>query len=277
MRARSALCLGGGLMGLTRTGDVPPFLRFRAISLDLWSTCLLERMGADDRLRTRRNQFLREHLRMSNGEPAPVGQIERVVEEVRSRLHAVDQDTIEMNPGALIGRVAQVLGASPALPFAELGFAYSSIGLAEDPPPPNPEAEDLIASVESRSLPVIAITNTARLEASWQEYLWAKTRLRFRHVVTSCEVGHAKPHAAIFAEAARRLGLRPAEILHVGDRWDLDARGAMDAGFGATLYSGLWNSYPDDTTAQAWKEAAARAGVLCVQRLDDPRLLNMLV
>ena len=47
----------------------------------------------------------------------------------------------------------------------------------------------------------------------------------------SCEVGAAKPGRAIFRRAAARLRLPPEEILHVGDRLDMDVRGARAAGF----------------------------------------------
>lgn len=56
---------------------------------------------------------------------------------------------------------------------------------------------------------------------------------RFETVVVSCEVGHAKPDSAIFAEATARLALPARRILHVGDSADADLHGARDAGFHA--------------------------------------------
>jgi putative hydrolase of the HAD superfamily len=56
---------------------------------------------------------------------------------------------------------------------------------------------------------------------------------RFETIVVSCEVGHAKPHPAIFAETAARLRLPPSRILHIGDNLEADVRGARDAGFAA--------------------------------------------
>jgi putative hydrolase of the HAD superfamily len=49
-------------------------------------------------------------------------------------------------------------------------------------------------------------------------------------VVWSSDVGAAKPAAAIFLEAVRRLGVAPAETIHVGDDPDADACGAKRAG-----------------------------------------------
>jgi len=72
--------------------------------------------------------------------------------------------------------------------------------------------------------------------SNWDERLrQLLTRLgltdAFDTIVISCEVGAAKPHPAIFAQAATRLNLRPAEILHVGDSLEMDVEGARAAGF----------------------------------------------
>lgn len=58
----------------------------------------------------------------------------------------------------------------------------------------------------------------------------------FRHVLASAEVGVAKPDPAIFREGARRLGLAPDRILHVGDTYEDDFEGATAAGFQALLF-----------------------------------------
>ncbi len=52
----------------------------------------------------------------------------------------------------------------------------------------------------------------------------------FDAVVWSSDVGVAKPAAAIFVEAVRRLGVAPAETIHVGDDADADVAGAERAG-----------------------------------------------
>ena len=57
----------------------------------------------------------------------------------------------------------------------------------------------------------------------------------FRHVLASAEEGSAKPDPAMFREAARRLGLPPERMLHVGDTYDEDVVGAAAAGCRAAL------------------------------------------
>ena len=57
----------------------------------------------------------------------------------------------------------------------------------------------------------------------------------FDAVAISGEVGAAKPDDAIFTHACGLLDVRPDEALHIGDRLDLDALAATDAGL-----TGVW-------------------------------------
>lgn len=52
----------------------------------------------------------------------------------------------------------------------------------------------------------------------------------FQHHLSARSVGIAKPDARIFMAAARKLGLAPENILHIGDDPQLDVAGARDAG-----------------------------------------------
>lgn len=54
-------------------------------------------------------------------------------------------------------------------------------------------------------------------------------------LVTSAEVGVAKPDPALFRQALERLGLRPEEAIHLGDSPELDLAGAEAAGIEAVL------------------------------------------
>lgn len=55
-------------------------------------------------------------------------------------------------------------------------------------------------------------------------------------VVSSGEVGSAKPGPEIFAAALRRLGAAPGEAWHVGDSLSSDVAGARNAGLGAAVW-----------------------------------------
>ncbi|AZS38898.1 MULTISPECIES: HAD family hydrolase [Microbacterium] len=58
-------------------------------------------------------------------------------------------------------------------------------------------------------------------------------RSLFDVITISDEHGRAyrKPHELPFLETARALDIPPARILHIGDRWDKDVKGAENAGY----------------------------------------------
>ncbi|TJZ46177.1 HAD family hydrolase [Streptomyces piniterrae] len=58
-------------------------------------------------------------------------------------------------------------------------------------------------------------------------------RDRFEAVLCAEELGHAKPAAEAFHAACAALDLPPADVAYVGDRLDIDALGARDAGLTA--------------------------------------------
>lgn len=55
----------------------------------------------------------------------------------------------------------------------------------------------------------------------------------FHGMLSAREFGAGKPDPRIFAEACTRLGHGAAQVLHVGDDWLADVRGARDAGLQA--------------------------------------------
>lgn len=71
----------------------------------------------------------------------------------------------------------------------------------------------------------------------------------FRSQTFSNEVGAAKPKAAAFADACGKLGVRPADSLHVGDMEQTDMVGAKAFGMWAVRIDR--NGTPDGTVADA--------------------------
>jgi len=57
----------------------------------------------------------------------------------------------------------------------------------------------------------------------------------FSVVLTSAGFGRRKPHPAIFLEAARRLGVEPAQSAYVGDTVSRDVAGARRAGYALAI------------------------------------------
>jgi len=98
-----------------------------------------------------------------------------------------------------------------------------------------PDVPGTLRALSQARYPLVVISN-------WQYGLSHFVRAlglgqAFRHVLASAEEGRAKPDPGMFREAARRLGLPPERMVHVGDTYDEDVAGATAAGFRAVLLS----------------------------------------
>ena len=81
---------------------------------------------------------------------------------------------------------------------------------------------------------IAAVTNAS---SSYQRRKLAELGVAgfISEVVIAGELGAAKPDPVIFHTACDRLGFAPGAVVHVGDRLDVDAIGARDAGL-----TGIW-------------------------------------
>jgi putative hydrolase of the HAD superfamily len=99
------------------------------------------------------------------------------------------------------------------------------------------DAVPALEGLASRGLSLAIISNwDERLRPLLQQF---RLDRYFETIVVSCEVGFAKPSGVIFEHASRRIGVPPAQILHVGDSIAEDVRGAEAAGFHSVLIDRL--------------------------------------
>jgi putative hydrolase of the HAD superfamily len=135
------------------------------------------------------------------------------------------------------------------------GVVQERLGIAV----PLPAVEDaLLAAIRFRAYPEVTgalrrlRTAGVRLAvvSNWDVSLHdvlERTRLRelVDVVVISAELGAAKPDPAIFRAALERLGVTPAEAMHVGDSVEHDVAGARAAGLEAVLVARNGAEAPD--------------------------------
>lgn len=244
-------------------------LPYRALSLDLWFTTISFSEGTATAWRKAREKVLREVLVVPGGFPDPE-RLRQAQREVRAA-HAERGEWREsLDPAIYLERLADRLGGRLKGSAEEAGELYSEAGLAEGPPVINPQAVEVAQVLSERGVPVLAITNTGRREESWRRFFEEHGGPRFRAIVTSCEVGSGKPSPRIFQVGAERMGLACSEVLHVGDRWDIDIVGAREAGMGRALYRGLWDRYsePEDLAINHDLDDGGE-DVLRIGRLDE--------
>jgi 2-haloalkanoic acid dehalogenase type II len=108
-----------------------------------------------------------------------------------------------------------------------------------------PDSIDALARIAAR-VPVAAVTNgNADLEA-----IGLAAHVRF--TLCAGDHGAAKPDPGIFLAACERLGVPPAELLHVGDHPEADVAGAARAGLRT-----CWINRCEDAPPATWPEAIA--------------------
>ena len=101
---------------------------------------------------------------------------------------------------------------------------------------PVPGVHAIVDELDSKSVPLFAITN---FSADFWKPFYEKEQAffrRFRNIVVSGEVKLLKPDPAIYFLALERFGLKPAEALFIDDR-EINVEGACAVGMQAHLFA----------------------------------------
>jgi putative hydrolase of the HAD superfamily len=123
-----------------------------------------------------------------------------------------------------------------------------------------PGAVDLLRSLRSRGLKLGIVTNGLS-ETHREKIALLQISDYFDAIFLSDEVGMVKPDPLLFAHACRTLGGAPARSAMVGDRYDRDIAGALEAGL-FTLWLNVRDeelplgARPPDATCSSIAEAA---------------------
>ena len=91
-----------------------------------------------------------------------------------------------------------------------------------------PGAEDLVRYL-AKKYPLTVVTN-GFIEVQYEKFDKSGLRDCFAHIVLSEEVGCQKPNPRIFEEALRMNGLQAEDVVMIGDSWNSDIQGAINAG-----------------------------------------------
>lgn len=126
---------------------------------------------------------------------------------------------------------------------------------------PRRGALEALRSAKERGLGVAIVTNVlwrtqAEVLADWESFGFADVDA----VATSLDVGHAKPHPAMFERALARLKVTAAEAVMVGNSREADVDGAKPLGLRAILVRSRDESggrYEPDATVDEMTEVPA--------------------
>jgi len=207
----------------------------RAVTFDCWGTLFLDGPAADEGYRRQRLAGMEAALG-SFGVAVAGRDLERAYAIANRHLARLWADNRDVD---VSGHVTAVLEAvDPELPrrlseraLVELVEAYACPALRV-PPAADRGAPAAVAALAGRGLALAVVSNTMRTPGRVLKTVLERTGLLapFAALTFSDECGIRKPDPEIFLLTLRRLGIPPAEAVHVGDDPVLDVEGARDAG-----------------------------------------------
>ena len=148
-----------------------------------------------------------------------------------------------------LARCAETAGLPAAAIPPLVDGAFEAFAVQRSSPALWPAVLPALGALRERGLALAAITNG---NADLQRI--AELREVFAFCVTAAEAGGAKPMAAPFELAQQRLGIPKEQILHVGDDFEADVKGAKAAGYGGAVL--VLNSF-DGSGRERFPEADA--------------------
>jgi FMN phosphatase YigB (HAD superfamily) len=232
----------------------------KGVTFDFWNTLMWEEPGS---LREKRLEAWREAL-------GPVD--EEALERAHDAAHqeyvdswiAGRQFRVEEAVGHMLGGLDGALG-DDAVPVLVEGFSEGGRRAAIHPSDGVGECLAVLAAADVR---IGIVCDIGLTPSPVVRELLARTGVLeyFDGMSFSDEVGHYKPHRAIFEHALAELGGIPAErAAHVGDRVRTDVDGAAAMGMTAVRYNGVYED-----------ELAGRRDELVIHELRElPELLGV--
>ena len=136
----------------------------------------------------------------------------------------------EFNSQDILGRLSAAMGQKlTGAQFAELAWLwYEPLSRQAKVEPDLPR---ILKRFADQGLKLAIISNTFIPAEVLDRHLQREDLLKFFAVrIYSCDVRYRKPHPRIFDTAMREVGLKPQEVVFVGDSLVADIRGAHRAG-----------------------------------------------
>jgi putative hydrolase of the HAD superfamily len=208
------------------------------VTFDLWQTLIFDN-PEDDGVRGQKRCENLQRVLSGLGIALPLSDLQRAREESTSHLQAVWRrngeistiDQIQMIVQVASGRSVDLRGDSRTVEMLQTAYVDSLFALNED-------AKETLEGMKERVHKIGLISNTGRSPGvALRRFLEGLGVLKFLDVtVFSDEVKCRKPNRGIFDMAARELGARPGDIVHIGDNPEADIWGAKQAGMRAVLY-----------------------------------------
>jgi putative hydrolase of the HAD superfamily len=99
---------------------------------------------------------------------------------------------------------------------------------------PLPKTTDILIYLKSKGYRLGVISNGLTIK-QWEKLIRLNLHHFFDEIITSEEVGFEKPDKRIFEEAVDKMNCKAENSIMVGDKYEIDIVGAIDAGMSAIL------------------------------------------
>jgi len=219
-------------------------MTIRAITFDFWQTLFREDGHAEDRITRRVRAFTQatgvDEETATAAHTATAAEFLRTHMEEQRNLGPADgvrlmcaQCGVEVDDDTA-GELAAVFGGS----------------ILEHPPVPIDGALEAVRAAAGLG-PVALVCDSGMSPGRSLRVLLDRHGFtqHFAALAFSDEVGVSKPQPAMFEAAARGMGVKPAETLHIGDLEPTDIAGALGIGARAALFAGANPKYLAGTKA----------------------------
>lgn len=241
----------------------------RVISFDVFDTMLVRQCGSPDSLYL----WLGNQLHQSGlitTTPESFARIRlRVEQDVWARAGGLDACVSVRNFYEELQRVFQFENVVVET------LIQRELALEEQVLHPTAQSFDLIASAISTERQIVFVSDTyfpgSFIEKQLRRHaLWPDGAQCF----ASADLGLSKAGGKLYIEVAKKLGVRPNEILHLGDNYGADVRRARQFGLAANwLSAGRLNRYEQNLSQRQWETGgltAAFAGASRLARMNVP-------
>ena len=213
-------------------------MRIKGISFDLWFTILWEDdQGLKEYQNHRINALYNGFKKFGKVRKSDVNQYYRSTSHVR--MHISNRELVK-----LLSLMLGLDSKDDVIDYVTRKYVESTFYWA---PHANEEAIKIIPVLKEKyGIKLAILSNTSfTSEAIYKLLEHVDLDKYFDVIISSSDIQAVKPMKKAFEAVSNALSLPPETILHVGDTYLDDVVGAINMGFNAVLYMGLWKYYDD--------------------------------
>lgn len=206
------------------------------VSLDLWGT-LLTHGDRDSAMGWRITEFGR--VLHAFGHALPEELLRRTVTSADAEAaRAQRAHGAQTTPAGQVTGILNTLGITPCADLVTALTIIHAHAVLRACPEPAPGARTALGALADTGARLVLTSNTLSTPGDVHRQLLADLNLSgyFDDLMFSGDLGIAEPRPEIFAAVAARAGTAPSRVIHVGDDWDTDVRGALAAECRAVYY-----------------------------------------